>query len=179
MAQSPPDRAHLGNEDRHANGQGHSNDQRKQRRNNRAVDERQRPVLVLHRIPVRLPEELPSKSVPGELRTHYQLIYDQAEQSDHRQAAKAHRPAKGSIGNFADFPLQERRGSGFEFQGGLRPPLRFGSVKTRPGQGLIGHSVPRLPDGCYKSVKKRVGSEMCVEAHQTLPRLRVGAIPAR
>src|SRR4029077_1016542 len=75
-------------------------------------------------------------------------------QRDHRQAAQAHRPAKKNVGDFADLPLQQRRRSGFDFQVGPRTPLRFGSVETRPGQSLIGHSVLRVPERCYKSVKK-------------------------
>src|SRR5208337_67280 len=149
-----PDWTHLGNEDGYADRQRHGDDQRKQRRYDRAVDEWQRAVLVRHRIPVRLPKELPAKSVPRECGAHHQLINDQAQQRHHGQAAKAHRPAKSSVGDFADLPLQQRRRSGFDLQGGLRPPLRFGSVETRPGQGLIGHSTLRLSKGCYKLVKK-------------------------
>ena len=154
-----PDRAHFGDEHGHADRQRHGDDQRKQRRHDRAVNERQRAILILDRIPVGLAKELPAKSMPRKLRADDQLVNDQAQQRDHRHAAKAHRPAKRSIGDLADLPLQQRRRSGFDFQGGLCSPLRFGSVETRPGQGLIRHSVPRLAEGCYKSVKKRTSAE--------------------
>src|SRR5207244_3759852 len=119
-------------------------------------------VLIRHGIPVRLTKELPAKSMPGELRAYYQLVNDQAEQRNHRQTAQAHRPAKKNVGDFADLPLQQRRRSGFDFQVGLRTPLWFGSVETRPGQGLIGHSVLRVPERCYKSVKKFANQPLAI-----------------
>src|SRR5208282_4278292 len=153
-----PDGAHLGDENGHSQRQRHGDHQRQQRRHEGAENERQRPILIFNRVPVRLPEEFPAKSMPRERGAHHQLVNDQAEQRDHGDAAKPHRPAKCNIGNFADLPVQQRRGSGFDFQGSLRsvlgwPVLRFGSVETRPGQGLIRHSVLRLAEACYKWVE--------------------------
>src|SRR5580698_4125243 len=59
-----PGRTHFGNKHRHSQRQRNRDHQRKQRRHDRAVHERQRPVVVLHRIPVRLPKKLPAKRVP-------------------------------------------------------------------------------------------------------------------
>ena len=108
--------AHLGDVDRHADRKRHRNQQRQERRNQRAVDERQRSVLVVDRVPIVPVEEAESELVQRKPRLVDQLPDHEHDDGKDRHRRQENQHAKDSIrhacccaGAWCRIRLQHRR----------------------------------------------------------------------
>ncbi len=100
--------AHLGEEDRHPDGQGNSNQQRQERRNQRAINKRKGAEVPVDRIPVDalmrvrvdvgLVEEVEPKLEPGQVGLPRQLRSDQHHDPEDAERAQHHQPLESPVG---------------------------------------------------------------------------------
>ena len=84
--------------------------ERQERGNKSAIHERQRPELLVDRIPFALEKELQSEGVPRQSRPADQLVNNHANQRKHAQPASQHGKVEDAIGDVAVSGLEERLG---------------------------------------------------------------------
>ncbi len=102
--------AHFRRENGNPDGQRNRNDQCNSRRNQRAVDEWQRPELFVDRVPIACGKEFETKGMPGETGARHQFVNNQNQHNQHRETASGHGGLENTIGNFASRSLLQGRG---------------------------------------------------------------------
>ena len=102
-------RAHLGEENSHANGQGNRQQQSQKRGDQCAINKRQGAEMPVHRVPVvgqpgigidePGKEKVEAEAAPGQVRALNQLRGDQNNNAEDAQRAQQHQPRKTAVGD--------------------------------------------------------------------------------
>ena len=92
-----PLRREFGEINRGRNADGHGDDERDGRRNERAEDERQRSINIVDGIPVAADEEMPAEFLQREMRSAKQFVADEDNQRKNRQRHGQRQPFEGVV----------------------------------------------------------------------------------
>src|SRR5262244_3966237 len=114
-----PGRRNLGDKNRHSDRERNGNDESQNGGHDRSKNKRQRPELIVHRIPVPANKKLPSKSMPSQAALGYQFVNDESHQGENRDPATQHDDAKRPVCPLAITIMQQRYSSTSNFCGKL------------------------------------------------------------